>query len=62
MDAGSVGQLVEILETTLDAFKDLDNNVNVTNESSDVIRKSITEISGLVDNINENLKKADHKK
>ena len=62
MDAGSVGQLVEILETTLDAFKDLDNNVNVTNESSDVIRKSITEISGLVDNINENLKKADRKK
>ena len=62
MDAGSVGQLVEILETTLDAFKDLDNNVNVTNESSDVIRKSITQISGLVDSINDNLKKAESKK
>ena len=58
MDAGSVGQLVEILETTLDAFKDLDNNVNVTNESSDIIRGSIKEISGLVDSINENLKKS----
>lgn len=62
MDAGSVGQLVEILETTLDAFKDLDNNVNVTNESSAIIRNSITEISGLVDNINDNLKKAERKK
>ena len=59
MDSGSVGQLVEILETTLDAFKDLDENVNVTNESSDVIRRSISEISGLVDNINENLKKTE---
>ena len=59
MDSGSVGQLVEILETTLDAFKDLDENVNVTNESSDVIRSSISEISGLVDNINENLKKTE---
>ena len=58
MDAGSVGQLVEILETTLDAFKDLDNNVNVTNESSDIIRESIKDISGLVDSINENLKKS----
>ncbi len=59
MDSGSVGQLVEILETTLDAFKDLDENVSVTNESSDVIRSSISEISGLVDNINENLKKTE---
>ena len=59
MDSGSVGQLVEILETTLDAFKALDENVNVTNESSDVIRSSISEISGLVDNINENLKKTE---
>ncbi len=57
MDADSVGQLVEILETTLDAFKALDDNVNVTNESSEVIRSSINEISGLVDNINESLRK-----
>ncbi|SDB17197.1 Iron only hydrogenase large subunit, C-terminal domain [Ruminococcaceae bacterium FB2012] len=57
MDASSVGQLVEILETTLDAFKALDDNVNVTNESSDVIRNSIQQISGLVDNINDTLRK-----
>ena len=59
MDASSVGQLVEILETTLDAFKALDDNVNVTNQSSDVIRESIKKISGLVDNINETLKKTE---
>ena len=57
MDSDSVGQLVEILETTLDAFKALDDNVNVTNESSEVIRTSISEISSLVDNINESLRK-----
>lgn len=57
MDSASLGQLVEILETTLDAFKDLDNNVNTTNESSDVIRNSIKEISRLVDNINATLRK-----
>ena len=59
MDASSVGQLVEILETTLDAFKALDDNVNVTNESSSVIRESIKEISQLVDNINDSLRKTE---
>ncbi len=57
MDSSSVGQLVEILETTLDAFKALDDNVNVTNESSAVIRNSISEISSLVDSINDSLRK-----
>ncbi len=57
MDASSIGQLVEILETTLGAFKDLDNNVNATNESSEIIRNSIGEISSLVDNINDSLRK-----
>lgn len=61
MDSGSVSQLVEILETTLDAFKALDDNVNVTNESSAVIRTSISEISQLVDSINENLRKTEGK-
>ncbi|MBR6101931.1 MAG: 4Fe-4S binding protein [Ruminococcus sp.] len=61
MDASSTKQLVEILEMTLDAFKDLDNNVNETNKSSEVIRQSITEISGLVDSINENLHKTNKK-
>ena len=59
MDASSVSQLIEILETTLDAFKVLDDNVNTTNESSEVIRNSISEISGLVDNINESLRRTE---
>lgn len=59
MDASSVSQLIEILETTLDAFKALDDNVNTTNESSEVIRNSISEISGLVDNINESLRRTE---
>ena len=58
MDASSTKQLVEILETTLDAFKDLDQNVAVTNESSEVIRNSISEINKMVDSINDNLHKA----
>ena len=57
MDAGSTGQLVQILEATIDAFKDLDDNVVETNKSSDIIRSSITEISRLVDSINDSLHK-----
>ncbi len=59
MDASSVGQLVEILEMTNDAFKALDDNVNVTNESSDTIRNSIKQISSLVDSINDTLHKTE---
>ncbi|MBR6046147.1 MAG: 4Fe-4S binding protein [Ruminococcus sp.] len=59
MDASSTKQLVEILETTLDAFNALDDNVNVTNESSETIRGSITEISRLVDSINDSLRKSE---
>ncbi|MCQ2418103.1 MAG: 4Fe-4S binding protein [Oscillospiraceae bacterium] len=58
MDTASVKQLVSILETTIDAFADLDDNVNVTNESSGVIKTSIEDISKLVDSINETLKQA----
>ncbi len=59
MDAASVGQLVEILEMTNDAFKALDDNVSVTNKSSDTIRESIKKISGLVDSINDALHKTE---
>jgi len=55
MDADSVQQLVGILETTIDAFSVLDDNVTATNESSETIRASIAEIAGLVDSINEKL-------
>ncbi|MBR1749742.1 MAG: 4Fe-4S binding protein [Ruminococcus sp.] len=60
MDTASVGQLVEILETTLEAFKVLDDNVNTTNESSETIRTSIQQITSLVDNINETLRKTEN--
>ncbi len=57
MDEDTVKQLVSILETTISAFGALDDNVNATNESSGLIQKSIEEISSLVDNINDTLKK-----
>lgn len=57
MDADSVRQMVSILETTIKAFGALDDNVNVTNESSGEINKLIGEITKLVDEINETLVK-----
>lgn len=57
MDADSVKQLVEILEITKKAFSALDENVNTTNASSNIISRSITEISTLVDDINDILRK-----
>jgi hypothetical protein len=62
MDAGSVSQLISILETTIEAFSALDDNVNVTNESSVVINDSIVEINKLVEEINDTLHKAKEKK
>lgn len=53
MDADSVKQMIIILETTLKAFGALDENVNTTNESSNLIIQSILEIRNLVDGINE---------
>ena len=55
MDADSVKQLTGILETTLKAFNVLNENVSATSESSAVITKSIGEIAGLVDSINDTL-------
>lgn len=55
MDADSVKQLVGILETTIDAFSELNDNVHVTNESSEVIKTTIKEISELVVSINQTL-------
>lgn len=57
MDAGTVKQLVSILETTINAFSALDDNVNTTNESSSIINKSIGEITSVVDKINAELHK-----
>ena len=62
MDASSVSQLADILRMTQDAFKALDNNVNVTNASSEIIGRSVTEINTLVESINYNLRKAEQKK
>ena len=62
MDADSVSQLITILETTIDAFSALDDNVNVTNESSGFINNSIGDITNLVDEINKTLHKTTEKK
>ena len=61
MDSSSVKQLADILRMTQDAFKALDNNVNVTNESSEVIGRSVSEINLLVEKINYNLHKTEKK-
>lgn len=55
MDAESVKQMIVILETTLKAFTALDENVNTTNKSSNLIIQSIIEIRNLVDGINDTL-------
>ena len=52
MDADSVTQLISILETTISAFSALDDNVSITNESSETINKSINDIISLVGEIN----------
>ena len=57
MDSDSVSQLISILETTIDAFSALDDNVTTTNESSETINKSINDIISLVGEINEVLVK-----
>lgn len=57
MDAATVQQLVSILETTISAFSALDDNVNTTNESSAIIKKSIGEITTVIDKINDELHK-----
>ena len=58
MDADSVEQLIGILNTTIDAFSSLDDNVNITNENSAAINQSISKIISLVENINEVLVKS----
>ena len=59
MDADSVSQLTSILETTISAFSALDDNVTITNESSETINKSINDIISLVGDINNVLVKAE---
>lgn len=52
MDSDSVSQLISILETTISAFSALDDNVTITNESSETINKSIKDIIAIVGDIN----------
>ena len=59
MDASTVKQLASILSMTQNAFKVLDDNVNMTNENSAIIARSVDEINALVESINNNLLKAD---
>lgn len=55
MDADSVKQLINILEMTINAFGALDDNVNITNESSVSIHQMIADIKVLVDKMNDTL-------
>ena len=59
MDSDSVSQLTSILETTIEAFGALDDNVNSTNKSSESIDKSINDIISIVSEINEVLVKTE---
>lgn len=52
MDEASVKQLTAILETTIKAFGAVDDNVNVTNESSSAIKKSIDQITEVIGKLN----------
>ncbi len=57
MDEETVAQLIQILKITIQAFSALDDNVDATNSSSKTIGNAISEISHLVDEINETLRK-----
>mgnify|MGYP003315251102 CR=1 FL=1 len=59
MDEESVGQLTNILETTISAFSALDDNVNITTECSVIINKSILDITALVEELNKELFKTE---
>lgn len=59
MDAESVQQMVAILQTTIKAFSVLDDNVNATNASTNIINNSIAEITKLIDEINITLHKTE---
>lgn len=61
MDADSVKQMVNILEMTIKAFSVLDDNVNTTNSSTEIINSSISEITKLIDEINITLHKTENK-
>ncbi len=59
MDNDSVQQLIGILETTIEAFSALDENVSTTSRSSAVINESVTKISELVEQLNSTLVKTE---
>ncbi len=53
MDEESVEQLIGILNMAIEAFGDLDDNVDNTNKSSEAINESVAKMTSLVDSINE---------
>ncbi len=61
MDADSVQQMISILQTTIKAFSALNDNVNTTNTSTNIINNSISEITSLIDEINITLHKTEGK-
>lgn len=61
MDSETVQQMIVILQTTIKAFSVLDDNVNTTNECTNIINNSITEITNLIDEINVTLYQTQNK-
>ncbi|MBP1546152.1 MAG: 4Fe-4S binding protein [Oscillospiraceae bacterium] len=55
MNAETVGQLIKILETTIEAFSALDDNVSTTNSSSAVISEAIDKINELIQELDNTL-------
>ncbi len=55
MDEESVEQMIEILTMTTNAFSSLNENVSTTNQSSAVIKESVSKINSLVDEIRSTL-------
>lgn len=55
LDADGINQMGVILETTLNAFKGLDENISVTNQNSEMITKAISEIKSGIESINKAL-------
>ncbi|MBQ7783942.1 MAG: 4Fe-4S binding protein [Oscillospiraceae bacterium] len=52
MNEQTVNQLINILESIVSAFKELDNNVRETTKSSNEINSSVTELTRLVEELN----------
>lgn len=58
MDNATVAQLIQILEATIKAFSSLDENIDITNSSSEMINSSVAQIKDLIEDLNASLGKS----